>query len=101
MPVENAAAGFWFLIPREIGGLSRPSFAGYRIFVASLTARRTVSRKPNTKVKEPARSDRSVSDAIGRQLQSLYDDVLREPVPAELSELVERLAKEASEKKHD
>jgi hypothetical protein len=42
------------------------------------------------KARTPA--DPVVSAAIGRQLKSLYDGVLTEPVPDALSELVKRLA---------
>ena len=42
------------------------------------------------KAKTPA--DPVISTAIGRQLKSLYDGVLTEPVPDALSELVKRLA---------
>lgn len=40
-------------------------------------------------------TDQTVTEAIGRQLKSAYDEVLTEPVPQELSDLVARLAKES------
>ena len=45
------------------------------------------SRPAKAKTPDPA-----ISAAIGRQLKSLYDGVLTEPVPDALSELVKRLA---------
>jgi hypothetical protein len=42
------------------------------------------------KARKPA--DPAISAAIARQLRSLYDGVLTEPVPDALSELVKRLA---------
>jgi hypothetical protein len=35
----------------------------------------------------------SIADAVGEKLRTVYGDVLSEPVPAELSDLVRRLAK--------
>lgn len=43
--------------------------------------------------------DPAISAAIGRQLKSLYDGVLTEPVPDALSELVKRLAGNEKAKK--
>lgn len=39
----------------------------------------------------PIGNQRQVSDAVGRRLRALYDDALNEPVPSDLSKLVERL----------
>ncbi len=58
----------------------------------------TVKPQKSTKSRKSPSSDRSVSDAIAHQLKSVYDEVLSEPVPPELSALVEKLSKEASKK---
>jgi hypothetical protein len=39
---------------------------------------------------------KTVSEAIGRQLRAIYDEVLSEPVPKDLSDLVRRLEKAPS-----
>ena len=52
--------------------------------------RRAGNASRPAKAKTPA--DAAISTAIGRQLKSLYDGVLTEPVPDALSELVKRLA---------
>jgi len=38
--------------------------------------------------------DKAVSEAVGDKLRQLYDETLNEPVPKELSDLVERLSKQ-------
>lgn len=44
---------------------------------------------------KPAGRDKTVSKAVGDKLRQLYDETLNEPVPKELSDLVERLSKQS------
>jgi hypothetical protein len=44
------------------------------------------------KLPEQKEAARTVSDAIGDRLRQLYGEALNEPVPKELSDLVERLS---------
>ena len=79
--------------------------SGQGLFVARSLERKTPSNtsemaKPSQKKPtgrkgtRPNQKDaaRTVSDAIGDRLRQLYDEALNEPVPKELSDLVERLS---------
>jgi hypothetical protein len=54
--------------------------------------RRPRAKNASRPAKGRAPADPAIGAAIGRQLKSLYDGVLTEPVPDVLSELVKRLA---------
>lgn len=57
-------------------------------------AKPSQAKPAGRKSARPKQTDaaRTVSDAIGDRLRQLYDEALNEPVPKELSDLVERLS---------
>lgn len=47
--------------------------------------------------KDAARTDPTIAAAIGKKLRSMYDEMLAEPVPSDLSDLVKRLSGKGSD----
>jgi hypothetical protein len=45
-----------------------------------------------------ARVDQRVQSEIGKHLRAMYDDVIREPVPAKFIELLEKLERSSTQK---
>ena len=62
-----------------------------------VTMAKSESKKAPPKSAKPA--DKTVAEAIGRQLRAVYDQTLSEPVPPELSDLIRRLSEKAEKER--
>ncbi len=54
-----------------------------------------VRKPPQQEPRTSKTANDAISKAIGRQLRAVYDEALNEPIPSELSELVNRLSRNA------
>lgn len=52
-----------------------------------------VRKRPQQERPKSRAAEDAISRAIGHQLRAVYDEALNEPIPPELSELVNRLSK--------